>query len=77
MSPFEQVAAGTYLSYWPDDINFQVLITRLKEEEFGDDEDSIDPVEWMFGYPGEFLAEQINDLKETLKRNFEIYHEPN
>lgn len=77
MNTFEYVAAGTFLSYWPEEIEFQELLSRLKEEEFGEDEDSIDSVDWLHGYPGEFLAEKINDLKEYLKRHFEVRHELN
>lgn len=70
MNTYQYIAAGTYLNYWPDEIDYQTLIKRLKDDDFGLDDDAIEPVYYFEGHCGLFLAECISSLTTTLISSF-------
>lgn len=72
MNAFELTAASTYLSYFPDDIDYSVLIKRLNNDELGIDDDAIDIWQPFEYYPGSFIAESIGTLHDRLVKTFHI-----
>lgn len=52
MNPFELTAASTFLSYFPDDIEYSTLINRLNNDELGTDDNVIDFWQPFEYYPG-------------------------
>lgn len=72
MNKFEWVALSTFLTYWPEDIDYSTLIHRLKEEDFGQDENAIEVWYPFEGAEGRSIALFIDDLHCTLKNTFTI-----
>lgn len=72
MNSFELTAASTFLSYFPDDIEYQTLINQLNNDEFGTDDDAIELCQPFEYYPGAFIAECIETLHNQLVRRFHI-----
>ena len=75
MNSFELTAASTFLSYWPDEIEYSTLIHRLEHDELGNDDDADDAIDiWQpfECYPGSFIAESIETLHHRLVKTFHI-----
>ena len=72
MNSFELTAASTFLSYFPDDIEYATLINRLNNDELGDDDDAIDFWQPFEYHPGVFIAECIETLHHQLVKTFHI-----
>ena len=72
MNAFEMTAVSTFLSYWPDEIEYSTLIERLNNEELGTDDDAIDFWQPFEYYPGAFIVECIETLHHRLVTTFHI-----
>ena len=72
MNSFELTAVSTFLSYFPDDIEYSTLINRLNNDELGTDDDAIDLWQPFEYYPGVFIAECIETLHDRLVKTFHI-----
>ncbi|MBA2710267.1 MAG: hypothetical protein H0U57_06725 [Tatlockia sp.] len=71
MNDFEEIAVSTFLSYWPDEIEYSTLLSRLVREEFGENEDSIEIWQPFEYYPGEFIVKCIETLHHCLVKTFQ------
>ncbi|MBA2710085.1 MAG: hypothetical protein H0U57_05800 [Tatlockia sp.] len=72
MNAFEETAVSTFLSYWPDEIEYSTLISRLASEELGEEEEDFIAIWQPFEYyPGEFIAECIETLHHRLVTTFQ------
>jgi hypothetical protein len=72
MNLFELTAASTYLSYWPDNLDYSALIKRLNSDELGEDDDAIDIWQPFEYHPGEFVAACIEALHQRLVKTFHV-----
>jgi len=72
MNAFELTAVATFLSYFPDDIEYPTLIDRLTNDEFGADDDAIELWQPFEYYPGIFIVECIETLHNQLVRRFNV-----
>ena len=72
MNAFELTAVSTFLSYWPDEIEYSTLIHRLINDELEIDDDAIDIWQPFENYPGSFIAESIETLHDQLVKTFHI-----
>ena len=70
MNAFELTAVSTFLSYWPDEIEYSTLIHRLNNDEI--DEDAIGIWQPFENYPGSFITESIETLHDQLVKTFHI-----
>lgn len=72
MNKCEAIAASMFLSHWPENMDYKTLMQRLKADDFGDDEGDIDIWYPFEVFPGDAVAIFIDELHQTLLKNFGI-----
>lgn len=72
MNEYELAAVSTFLSYWPDEMDYPTLIKRLNNNELETEDDVIDIWQPFEYYPGEFIAECIDTLHYRLIHTFQV-----
>ena len=70
MDNYQLTAVGHHLNYWPDDINFQKLIERLTDEDYGFDDDELIVCDHLGYNDGWFVADLIKGLERYLRTHF-------
>lgn len=74
MNKYEEFALGQFLSAWPENIGYEKIIEILNNYH-----KCLDSIKWEIGswepfenHPWNWLAEQIENTKQSLERGFLI-----